>query len=241
MRHTLLICGIACLILSGVARRAEAQPDTLWTRAYDFGMNSTLQAAIELHNGGFAAAGYTAQGQELSALVLAIDPLGDTLWTHIIGDAGANEKAYNIAELANGTLVVCGYDYSPPSSCMLMGFSPTGQQLWSKPLQAGSQCAASAILPLDDGSFWVLAQKTVQNRFLDFWLIRCDNDGDTLFTRTFGTTGTDVPDEILQGRNGRLELVGSTRAAGSSTFDFYHVAVDAQGDFINEEIFNNKN
>ncbi len=113
MRHTLLICGIACLILSGVARRAEAQPDTLWTRAYDFGVNSTLQASIELRNGGFAAAGYTAQGQELNALIMAIDPLGDTLWTRIIGDVGVNEKAYSIAELSSGTLVVCGYDYTP--------------------------------------------------------------------------------------------------------------------------------
>ncbi len=237
MRHTLLICGIACLILSGVVRRAEAQPDTLWTRTYDFGQNSTLQSSIELENGGFAAAGYAVQGQEQSALVLAVDPLGDTLWTRIIGDAGANEKAYSIAELSNGTLVVCGYDYSPPSSCLLIGFSPTGQQLWSKPLQGGSQCSANAILPLDDGGFWVVAQKTVQNRFLDFWLIRCDSDGDTLFSRTLGTPGTDVPDEILQGRNGRLELCGSTRAVGSSTFDMYHIAVDAQGDFIEEEIF----
>lgn len=237
MRHTLLICGIACLILSGVARRAEAQPDTLWTRAYDFGVNSTLQAAIELRNGGFAAAGYTAQGQELNALVMAIDPLGDTLWTRILGDANANEQAFDIAELSSGTLVVGGYDYSQPSSCMIVGFSPSGQQLWSKPLQAGSQGSASAILPQADGGFWILGRKTLPGRNLDFWLIRCDNDGDTLFSRTFGTTGTDVPDEILQGRNGRIELVGSTRAVGSTTFDFYHVAVDAQGNFIDEEIF----
>lgn len=237
MRHTLLFCGIACLILSGVADRAAAQPDTLWTRTFDLGTNSSLLAATELQAGGFIAVGAVVRDSLEDALIIRVDPLGDTLWTRAYGDVLTGQRAYDVDILNDGTIVVCGYDYTVPISCMVTGFSANGTQLWSKRYATGGQGLATDVLPLADGGFWIFGRKSVSNHGLDYWLIRCDANGDSLYSRTYGTEGTDLPDEVHLGNNNTLKLVGSRRNVTDQGYDVYVVTTDLQGNFIREDIF----
>lgn len=235
MRHFIVICGFACLILSGVFQSAIAEIDTLWTRTYNFGTASSFYAATELQSGGFAAAGFKLNGSFDDAVILKVDPLGDSSWAQVYGEVGSGERAFDIAELNNGTLVICGYSLST-LSCFVAGYTPNGEQLFANNFDPPGASQASAILPAEDGGFWVLSRKNVSGSELDFWLIRCNQNGDSLFSRTFGTPGFDIPDEILPGFDNTLELIGSARDTANDRYSFYQVTTDLDGNFIRQNV-----
>lgn len=235
MRQLTLICGLALLILSGVSQQATAQIDTLWTKVYDFGRTSSFYAGVELQSGGFAFAGYVLSGSFDDAIILKINPLGDSTWSRTYGELGYGERAFDIAELSDGTLAICGYSLSTLSS-FVAGYSPSGALLWSKNFDPPGASQASSLLPIEAGGFWLFARTNVTGRELDYWLIRCDEDGDSLYSRTFGRPGFDIPDQILPGFDNTLELIGSSRDTTNDRYSFYQVTTDLEGNFLRENL-----
>lgn len=221
------LCFIALLGL--IASPASAEVDTLWTRVYDFGGTSQLVSCCELQSGGFAAVGFRTNTASEDALIMSINPLGDTSWVRTLGLPNAQERLYDVIEMPNGTILTCGFSTGSLVT-MTAAYSPLGELLWMREFDPPSGASqAAAVLPADDGGFFVLARRMVSGRDLDFWLIRCDANGDSLWSNTYGTVRTDVPDALLPGPDGGLELFGSSRHEGNLIYDLYHVSTDGNG------------
>lgn len=221
------LCFLTFLVFLASPVRAEV--DTLWTRVYDFGGASQLLACSELQSGGFVAVGYRTNATSEDALIMRINPLGDTSWVRTFGITNMQERLYDVVEMPDGTLLACGYAAGSLVT-MTAAYTPLGEQLWVREFDPPSGASqAAAVLPADDGGFYVLARKMVSNRDLDFWLIRCDANGDSLWSNTYGTPRTDVPDALLPGLDGGLEMFGSSRHEQNLIFDLFHVSTDAAG------------
>jgi hypothetical protein len=66
----------------------------------------------------------------------------------------------------------------------------------------------------------------------DFWLIRTDGYGDTLWTRTYGGTGWDDGYSARQTTDGGYILAGRTTSFGAGWGDVYLVKTDDVGDIV---------
>ncbi|MBK6911207.1 MAG: carboxypeptidase regulatory-like domain-containing protein [bacterium] len=229
LRPNTYVPGLLVLLLALLAQDGFAQFDTLWTRQFTLTAAARVYSVAEISTGGYAAAGFIQAGQD-NALLMVVNPLGDTLWTRTIGNSNASERAFDVVQLVDGTIVICGFSQSA-FSLFVAGFSTNGQQLWYREFDPPGACQADAILPLADGGFWLLGRKPVAARGADFWLIRCNANGDSLFSNTFGTTGEDLPTHIFLGDNGTLDLIGSTRVppASDNNFDFLRIELDETG------------
>lgn len=64
----------------------------------------------------------------------------------------------------------------------------------------------------------------------DYYLIRTNSTGDTLWTKTFGGANEDVANSVIQTSDGGYILTGTTKSMGDTLGDFYTIKTDTLGD-----------
>jgi len=66
----------------------------------------------------------------------------------------------------------------------------------------------------------------------DFWFIRTDVDGDSLWSCTYGGENPDVCRSLVRTDDGGFALAGNTRSFGAGSRDFWLVRTDSDGDSL---------
>ncbi len=61
----------------------------------------------------------------------------------------------------------------------------------------------------------------------DIYLIKTDENGDTLWTKTFGGTGNDRASKIVQTNDNGYAIFGTTNSFGNNGDDFLLLKVDS--------------
>lgn len=64
----------------------------------------------------------------------------------------------------------------------------------------------------------------------DYYLIRTNSTGDTLWTKTYGGTKEDIAKSVIQTSDGGFILTGVTKSMGDTLGDFYTIKTFANGD-----------
>jgi len=82
----------------------------------------------------------------------------------------------------------------------------------------------------DSGCFALASYQKGLNSDKDFWLMRLDASGDTVWVRQYGWDGTDEPKCMAAATDGGLVLAGYTRAAGQPMGDVWLLKTNAAGD-----------
>ncbi|MBU1636472.1 T9SS type A sorting domain-containing protein [bacterium] len=88
-------------------------------------------------------------------------------------------------------------------------------------------------LPLQDGGFFVTGYtESFGAGFRDMWLLRLDENGDTLWTRTYGGSEEDVGNSIIPAQDGNYWLSGRTMSYGVGARDWLLIKIDENGDSL---------
>lgn len=66
----------------------------------------------------------------------------------------------------------------------------------------------------------------------DAWILRCDQGGDTLWTRVFGGEGYDRAYSVDKALDGGFIIAGHTESFGLSDYDFYLIRISETGDSL---------
>jgi len=80
---------------------------------------------------------------------------------------------------------------------------------WEKTSHYSKQDYFTDVCETPDGGFLVLGECGA-NKFADIWLVRYNQQGDTLWTRKTGTPGIDVPEKIVCAPNSDILILGKT-------------------------------
>jgi hypothetical protein len=87
-----------------------------------------------------------------------------------------------------------------------------------------------AVLEYPNGDLYVVATTNSfgygQN---DVYVIKTDAKGNTIWTKFFGGTGDDEPNEIIQDADGNLLIIGTTDSYGAGSKDIYLLKIDTTG------------
>ena len=217
--------------------RTDAGGDTIWTRVYGGADYDEGACVIQTDEGGFLAVGHAESWWIRSeAWIIKTDADGDSVWTRRFGEVN-NTYAYEAVETTLG-----GQTYSVGGACRglytsnnfyLIRMEEDGDTLWTGAYGGTGWDDCHGLDRTDDLGF-VLAGRTTSFGALgwDYYVVRADAGGDTIWHRIYGGSGYDYAYSVKETPDGGYIIVGETDSYGHGSVDAYAVKVDANGDSI---------
>ena len=224
--------------------RTDEHGDTLWTRT--FGGSSYEQSfRVERTNdNGFIISGYSHSFGSLSQMYLVkTDSFGNLDWQGTYGGSyveygrSAQQTSDNGYIIAGSTNTFGAGDYD----MYLVKTDSLGVMIWYKTFGGAGNDRGHAVEQTDDGGY-ILAGYT--NSFgageADVYLVRTDENGDSLWTRTYGGSDNDLPHYgrcVRQTNDGGFVVTGYTKSYGAGLYDIYLIKTDSLGNIEWEKTY----
>lgn len=159
-------------------------------------------------------------------------------WRRSIGGWGPDEAAA-AKERPDGSIVVVGSTGSfgaPAGDVYVFVLSATGELLWSR-MWGTNAVDVGEDVEIVEGGFLVAGYSNgTGHGGYDGVLTRMDDQGNVLWSRSYGTEGWDMIREVSVGTNG-LYLVGTTYGTTGGDADLWVVHTDLEGNEIWERSF----
>jgi hypothetical protein len=233
MKRFALIIGIFTIFLISSSNAQQR-----WERTYGGPHNAVGRWVEETYDGGYIAVGTTtSSGDSEQVYLIKVNSYGDTLWTRAFGGPRP-DLGYGVCQSTDSGYTILGVkNYrSGNDKIYLIRVNVWGDTLWSK--QYGG-------LGIDQG---YSVQRTGDNGYIiagyttsfgagngDVYLIKTNDQGDTIWTRTYGGVRADGGYTVQQTWDGGYIIGGFTFSFGPGTPDssnVYLIKTNAQGDTL---------
>jgi len=106
-----------------------------------------------------------------------------------------------------------------------------GDLLWDRRYGGDNWDSAHDVVQTPDGGYALAGMTQSYGAGLqDFWLVKTDASGDTLWTRSYGGPSNENAAALTATQDGGLLLVGRTMSFGLNGYDLWAIKTDAVGD-----------
>jgi hypothetical protein len=154
----------------------------------------------------------------------------DTLWTKVYGGA-ASELIWSVEQTSDDGYIIGASTRSfgfGDRDFWLLRTNAQGDTLWTRTYGGDStERLCSALQTFDGGYFMAGCTESFGSGSSDIYVIKTDESGDTLWTRTYGDTGYDICYSALQTQDGGYILGGDINYG-----DIYLLKIDSVGDSL---------
>ena len=213
--------------------RLDPNGDSLWTRRFGaVGADDDGQMIIELADSNFLAVGNGRNAGTTDLFMVKLDTLGNQLWTKHYGGSGS-EYAYGVVELADGGFMITGSTTTLTqggSDLWLLRTDSDGDTLWTKKFDYHDGLdRGDNIVQADNGDF-VIGGRTWNGTYAQLLGLRVDLSGNQIWAGEFGSLSDGEFAESIDKTSDGGFVIGGGK--GISTFDFYVVRLDSNGDSL---------
>ncbi len=232
------ICILTALLIAGLTH--GQQPDTLWTNYFGGWLWAYAYDVRATDDGGFITVGlsnsYISGSIYLQVYLVKTNGDGDMLWYKIIGPE-YSDRGYSIQITADGGYIITGSSEEHTSSggldVYLIRTDCNGDTLWTRTYGGSLNDEGEAVVITPDHGYMIAGYTNsygAGNK--DFYLIRTDSSGDTLWTRTYGGAGDDLAWSAAAVPDGGFIVSGRTASSGAGSWDVWLIRIDDDGDMI---------
>lgn len=149
-------------------------------------------------------------------------------------DLGASENACDMVQTSDGGYAISGMQFFPSTNAMevfLLRLDAAGSAQWCKRFSGGRANGANQyqnyrLMETEAGDFVIVGSTPVGSSSSDIYVIKTDAAGDTLWTRTYGDSGTEDGNNIFEDDNGNYVIGGSFLLGGQRRMGFLRIASD---------------
>jgi hypothetical protein len=172
-------------------------------------------------DGGYLIVGHTNLhgAEEDDIYIIRTDENGDSLWTRTYGGPD-RETAISVIEDINGGYTILGRRTTYPprlNRAYLIRMDEDGDSLWTRVHGTGRESITALCQCEEDGGYVLVGgvetEVSEYYRYSEFFAMRMDAEGDTLWTLAFGDSGCSACRAIDRTEDGRY-LLGATIEAG---------------------------
>ena len=244
--------------------------DTIWTKCLGGTGEDIANLIKQTSDGGYIVGGSTDSNDgyvvgnhgNLDCWIIKLNSTGDTVWTKCLGGS-ASDYTTSIEQTTDGGYIIAvssasndgdvagnngGTDY------WIVKLSSTGNILWTKSLGGTGNETATSIKQTTDGGYIVAGGTTSTNGYVtgnhggrDYWIIKLNNIGDTIWTKCLGGTadeGLSYSDpDIQQTIDGGYILSGYTYSnngdvsGNHGAADYWIVKLNSSGSITWQKCF----
>jgi len=232
-RFTVCFISLLSLAFFMSASAPASEPTKLWEKEYGGPYNDAAKWIENTSDGGFILVGTTSTTDSTwgDVSMIRINPWGDTLWTKQYGGI-EGESAEGVRETPDGGFIVAGLTTSygaGSADVYALRTDSNGDTLWTR-TYGGTGYDTAYGVDLAHGSGFVITGVTDPGGgSADVYLVRIDDNGDTLWTNTYGGPEVDWAMRVRRTSDGGYIMVGETRSFGYGFGDAYLVKVDSLG------------
>lgn len=233
-----IIILIFLLITTNYLPALFAQQITFF-KTFGHGIYDSGEGVLQATDTGYVVGGITTQSGSngTDMLIYKTDSMGALQWYKNIGLNNSIEGARSIAGGISGSgYLLAGYQNKYDTSgynFYVVKTDLNGDTLWTRAYGGSDWDMAYSADTLQDSTY-VIAGETYSfgNGNLDMYVIRINQNGDTLWTRTFGGTEDDYAKYVYVDKHNNIMLIGTTNSFGAGGSDVYVVYLNAAGDTI---------
>ncbi len=225
-----LLVGI-CFFLSVCCIRAQG-----WENAYGGSNIDIGNAVLTTSNGGLIACGYSTSYASPVEVVYVVrtDVDGDTLWTNSFGTDELREYGLSIIETDEGDFVIAGYNNDPTGNeeenVFLLKIDYQGNQLWHKTFGGAGKDFGYSVIETSEGGYAIIGEtESFGNGGRDIYLIKTNESGDTLWTKTYGGVDRDNGYSIVETTDNGFVIAGYIGSDGNNIKEAYLIKTDENG------------
>lgn len=235
----------------------DSQSNLTWMRQFGTPHTDGAEGIGQDAEGNLYVVGYTWGGQAdiigfggYDAFVSKFDPSGNEIWTNRFGTPNS-DYAWSVAVAKKESLYVLGHTrgalpgqtHQGAEDIYLRKFDDDGNEVWTRQFGSEFRDKPSDVEVDDQGNVYVAGvtrvalpgQSKIGNE--DVFIRKYDSDGNEIWTRQFGTQGTDQISNIALDGRGHIYVVGPTSGefpgqTGSGKYDAYLSQFDVNGNAI---------
>ena len=179
----------------------------------------------------------------LATAVLAQAP--DTLWTRAYGERLDSDYAYSVQQTSDGGYILAGATkpfFAANDEVYLIKTDSAGDTLWARRYGGEGDDQGRSVHQTPDGGYIIAGwTESFGAGLVDFYLIKTDSNGDTLWTREYGGAGSDYASSFDTTSDGGYIIGGYTNSFGAGVNDLYLVKTDADGDTLWTRVYGGPN
>lgn len=235
---------LSLLILVQLIVNAQTTDWLFHTYHHDFTNEDKAYAITTTKDGGYVFAGkYGINGTGNGDVgIVKLNSAGTILWTKVYRDS-LGDEARAIRELPDGSFIISGFTYrlggwSGDNSYknLLMKLDANGDTVWTR--HFGSSGIAvpdglgNGVEVADDGGFVMVGKYANGGNGNDFYIVKTDANGNTLWTKLYGGSGSDIPRSIIRTADNGFIVSGTTKSYGPNAArgNMWLLKLNASGD-----------
>lgn len=165
---------------------------------------------------------------EEDILVIKFDSKGDTSWSKLYGDS-QNNTPCGLILTSDSSIFISGYNKNAYEQGFILKLNKQGDSIYYKTndWSTSENRFNSLIETGDNGSVIVVGQ--LNN---DVYIAKYNNTGDTVWTKQYGGSSTDVAYSITRTNDNSFLVVGSSYIPGDLYTESYVLKINQLGDTI---------
>ena len=217
--------------------KTDDEGDSLWSRTFGGEGDDFCYSIIQTVDGGYALVGLTSSfgAGRYDMWLVKTDDVGDSLWSQTYGGE-EEDYCYSIIQTADSGFALAGFTRSFGAGeydMWLVKTDADGDSLWSQTFGGRYSDRCNSVIQTTDGGYALAGQtSSFRARTADIWLVRTNEDGDSLWSRSFGGEGEDICYSIIQTADGGYALAGRTRSIFAERIGMWLVKTNADGDSL---------
>ncbi|HEY6907164.1 MAG TPA: T9SS type A sorting domain-containing protein [Ignavibacteriaceae bacterium] len=212
--------------------KTNSSGDTLWTKSYEYG---TANSVDQTNDGGYILIvwPYETTQSRYDFQLVKTDAEGGITWSKFFGGPDV-EVGYAVQQTTDGGYIMAGRTDSygnGASDFYLLKTNSIGDSLWARTYGGDSnERAFTAIQTADDGYLIGGYTSSFNVDYFDFYLVRTDSNGDTLWTRNYGGLWQEELYDVEETADEGFAAVGYTYSFGAGSYpNIYLVKTNSYG------------
>ncbi len=169
-------------------------------------------------------------------LILASTTFSQTiLWNHTYG-GDAYDEANAVQMTTEGGFIAAGYTQSFGlgrfGNAYLIKTNTEGDTIWTKMFGSDGIDVFADLIATPDSGYLAVGLTDTPNDFENIYVVKVDNDGNTVFEKNFGGNQKDVGVSVAPADDGGFVITGGTRSISAGEEDLFLFKIDASGDSL---------